>query len=404
MALASLACSAAEEPPNLVLIVGDDVGWSDFGFMGATAVRTPNLDRLAAAGTVFTHAMSSASTCKPALRTLLTGLDPSEVARRLQRAAREEGAALAFRDAFDTLPELLAERGYASFQAGKFWEGRYDMGGFTHGMTYRFGEDLDEFEGYHRHAGADALAIGRETMEPLWAFLEAHGDRPFFVWYAPLLPHLPHDAPEEFSRLYAGDGGPPWLRAYRANVTWFDATVGALLERLEAAGLRENTLVVYVSDNGWDDSAPSGSGGPRGKGSLRELGFRTPLVLAQPGVVAAGVRDGRLVMLADVFATLLDAAGAGPPSDSPGRSLLPLLLGGGDFYRDAIVGGAGPIDTGSWFLRTPTWRYTSERGRESLYRIDSDPFEERDLAARRPDVVARLRKDLRERLHAARTE
>lgn len=102
------------QPPNIVLIVGDDVGWTDFGFMGSESVRTPHLDRLSTEGTVFTHAMSSASTCKPALRTLLTGLDPATVAIRLQRAAREVDGALVFKEVFETLPKLLAERGYAS--------------------------------------------------------------------------------------------------------------------------------------------------------------------------------------------------------------------------------------------------------------------------------------------------
>jgi uncharacterized sulfatase len=248
------ACSESVDPPNIVLIIGDDVGWSDFGFMGARDVHTPNLDRLASEGAVFTHAMSSASTCKPALRTLLTGLEPGEVRQRLLAAGRGTSAPPAFRDVFETLPERLAARGYASFQGGKFWEGGFLMGGFTHGMTWRWGDEAAEFEGFHRHAGADALALGRETMEPLFAFLEEARGRPFFVWSAPLLPHLPHDAPDAFKALYADDPSPQWLRDYRANVTWFDATVGALIAKLDELALREDTLVVYVSDNGWDAS------------------------------------------------------------------------------------------------------------------------------------------------------
>jgi arylsulfatase A-like enzyme len=237
-----------------VLVIGDDVGWSDFGFMGATGIRTPNLDRLAAEGVVFTHAMSSGSACKPALRTLLTGLEPPEVRTRLLTAGRGRTALPPFREVFETLPERLADEGYASFQAGKFWEGSFDMGGFTHGMTTRYGNDVEDFVGYHKHSGADGLRIGRETMEPLFSFLEEVRGRPFFVWYAPLLPHLPHDAPEEFTALYAKAPIPEHVRAYRSTLTWFDATVGALLAKLDELEVRDDTLVIYLSDNGWDSS------------------------------------------------------------------------------------------------------------------------------------------------------
>lgn len=396
VAAGAAACGEGNsvEPPNIVLIIGDDVGWLDFGFMGAAEAHTPNLDRLAAEGFVFTHAMSSASTCKPALRTLLTGVDPREVRRRLQSAAAQRRGIPVFREVLETLPERLAERGYVSFQGGKFWEGRFEMGGFTHGMTRRYGNEAVEFEGYHRHAGADALAIGRETMEPLFSFLDAARSRPFLVWYAPLLPHLPHDAPEEFSAIHAESPGPDHLRAYRATLTWFDSTVGALMAKLDELHLREDTLVVYVSDNGWDASRPEAV---RGKGSIHELGFRSPLVIAQPGQIPIG-RDGRLVMLADLFATLLDAAGAEPVTASGGRSLMPLLRGDGGFHRDHVIGGFGTPTLGDWFVRTPTWRYIVRGGHESLYRIEDDPYEERDVAAEMPDVVARLRGELEEYL------
>ena len=116
------------ESPNVVLIIGDDVAWTDFGFMGSEAVQTPRLDRLAREGIVFTHAFSTSSLCRPSLRSLLTGFDPYTVEIRLAAARRGKQARPTLEEVFETLPERLGERGYVSFQGGKFWEGTFEMG------------------------------------------------------------------------------------------------------------------------------------------------------------------------------------------------------------------------------------------------------------------------------------
>jgi uncharacterized sulfatase len=236
-------------------------------------------------------------------------------------------------------------------------------------------------------------------MQPLWDFLDAHSDRPFFVWYAPMLPHVPFDAPARFQSIYAGDPVPPLVRNYRANLTRFDATVGEVLDRLEESGLREQTLVLYVSDNGWNstpDAAISLMGGDKGKGSIYELGFRTPLVVSWPGVLAAGARDDRLVSLVDVFATILDFAGAEPVPCASGRSLLPLLVGRGDFQRESVIGGRYDERPRPWFLRTRTWRYVWFPGDqpEELYEIEEDPFETRNVADAHREQIRRFRDEL----------
>lgn len=392
--------NSVDRAPNLVLIIGDDVGWMDFGFMGSKAVQTPHLDRLAESGTVFTHAFAPDSVCGPVLRSLLTGRSPQAVAQGLAQATRPRAPEPTLREVFETLPEQLGTRGYTSFQGGKFFEGAFESGGFTHGMTVDRRAAANDREEPLKGAsalvrGVGGRALGRETMQPLWDFLDAHRDGPFFVWYAPLLPHVPFDAPEEFARRYASD--PPGVRGYRANMTRFDATVGQLIARLEALGIRNRTLVVYVSDNGWD-SAPGGTspglGGPKGKGTLHEIGVRTPLVVSLPGVVEAGKRDGRLVSLLDVYPTLLDFAGT-PVPRVPGRSLHPLLTGTGDFHRELVVGGGGTKGRRGRFLRTATWRYTSHEDlTEGLYLIEQDPRErreERNLADAHPELVRALR-------------
>lgn len=396
------ATAAQQSTPNIILIIGDDIGWTDFGFMGSKTVKTPNLDRLAEGGTVFTHAFSTASNCRPALRTLLTGLAPETVEALVSRA-RPSMRRRRFVDFVLTLPEKLAEQGYVSFQGGKHWEGTFQDAGFTHGMTRTIGKsaapnpgagDHDEpsFFGY---SGSEGLALGRETMEPLFEFLAAPRDSPFFVWYAPKLPHLPFDPPQKFKAMYADAEVPPYVRGYWANMTRFDATVGALMERLDVLHLREQTLIVYVSDNGWDAWGQGVLGGPKGKSSLFELGFRTPLLINWPGRVAAGVRDDRLVSLLDVFPTLADFAGA-ERAPGPGQSLHPLLMGGGTFHRETVTGSRPRGDSTARFLRTKTWRYVSDaNGVESLYQIEIDPREERDLAAAYPELVAAMRDQLR---------
>ena len=264
--LLCLACGGggASDRPNIVLLIGDDHGYGDFGFMGSPHAKTPNLDRLAAEGAVFPLTYTTASVCREAMLSLLTGVHPIQYEVRAQ-ALRRTGVTNLRGDLirrFDTLPRLLAEHGYASFQAGKYHEGHFGGAGFTGGMVERRGESRDV-----------AKRLVRETFDPVFAFLESPRDGPFFLWFAPVIPHLPHDPPAEFFALYEGDDLPPLAAAYLASVSWYDWSVGVLLERLEALGLREDTLVVYVADNGWETIGPgvayeSMLGGARGKSTL----------------------------------------------------------------------------------------------------------------------------------------
>lgn len=235
--LAGCVDAGGSRPPNLVLVIGDDHGYPDSGFMGSPSVRTPNLDRLAQEGTVFRNGYATASICRPMLRSLLTGLHPVQWQARVERLERDgvrrsPGEWIA---EFSTLPRQLAQRGYASFQGGKFWEGTYALAGFDAGMQLHGDGVFDS---------GDGTPLGRETLDPVLRFLDAHADRPFFVWFAPMLPHLPHDAPEEFQRPYRGAGLSASAIAYYASVTRLDAVVGALRAELERRELLDDTLLV----------------------------------------------------------------------------------------------------------------------------------------------------------------
>jgi uncharacterized sulfatase len=413
--------------PNLVLIISDDQGYEDQGFMGSDVISTPHLDRLARGGVVFTTGYSTASLCRPALNSLLTGLDPQQWERRVSRFARKkdpnrERPPFTEIQDFETLPRLLAQRGYTSFQAGKHWEGTYATAGFTDGMTRvkRGPSDLP---------GGAGLALVRETLDPVLDFVDANLNRPFFLWFAPMLPHPPHDAPDTFLDRYKDAGLDPRLAAYYANISRLDAGVGELLAHLDRRGLRERTVVVYLADNGWQgagyfDERNVTWGGAAGKGSLYELGFRTPIVVSGPGLVPEAARRHALVSLLDVFPTLLDYAGIVPPGDRPGSSLRPIVEGkteeGHPFLTGAMdrvradtrdgrwlgpepgekrkpgpLGGQVMVEGGR-FLRDERWHYLWYRSRpDELYDLATDPVETRNVADTHPEVVERNREHIR---------
>ncbi len=415
---------APERPPNIVFILGDDHGYPYAGFMGSEIVATPNLDRLAEGGTTFTHAHSSASVCRPAMQTLLTGLHPAQWTR--QRLALYEAAGVwrPFRTEVQdmvTLPRQLARQGYVSFEGGKHWEGTFEMAGFDAGMaTERSTSPLSNV----------GIEFGRPSIEPMERFLDAvDPDRPFFLQLAPMLPHVPFDASAEFSTPYREMDLHPDAVRYYANVTRLDDVVGRVLEALEVRGLRDDTLIVYVSDNGWEQDAYVSHflgwslGGERGKSSIHELGFRSPLIFNWPGRVPASrmVRDP--VDFADLHATLLDFAGAPVPPDHRGASLEARIMRREGPATDHVIGhqdwlrvresewvpGSGPagwaVDESASFLRTAQWRYVEwlDRGERKLFRIERDPLETTDVAADHPRLVeafAAITADWREGLQA----
>jgi uncharacterized sulfatase len=410
--LAMFGCTASEgdaPPPNIVLIVSDDQGYRDFGFMGAEYAKTPNLDTLAASGTVFRNGFSTSSICGPALRSLLTGLHPYQWDARMD-LRRERGIARKrgyYIQDFVTLPGLLQARGYRSFQGGKLVEQTYEVAGFTHGLS-REGDDF--------RFGGPGTELGRSlSLEPLFEFMDESGDRPFFLWFAPMLPHAPHDAAKSLREPFAGQGLTDQAVAYYANVLRFDALVGELLEHLEGTGRRENTLVVFLADNGWDQ-APDYQwlsrhiDGGHGKMTMYELGFRTPIVLSWPGRVPAGQVREELVSTVDLFPTLLAWAGGEARSDRPGFDLGPLIEDGGSWPRETVIGSMRfvrphplrPADRGplsrvaeepAFFLRTPRWYYIwyEDWGSEQLYDMESDPQQSRDVVDEHPELGRRFR-------------
>jgi uncharacterized sulfatase len=315
-------------PPNIVLIVSDDHHWHDYSFMGHEHIRTPNIDRLAEQSLVFPRGYVPSSLCCPSLASIITGLYPHQhkvtsndppLPPGMPRKGFYETAA--FRDgreamsrhleAVPTLPRLLAKANYESLQTGKWWQGNYRRGGFTQGMTK--GE---------RH-GNEGLEIGRKTMQPIYDFVEQsrRDGQPFFVWYAPMMPHLPHNPPERLLAKYKDVAPSLEVAKYWATVEWFDETVGDLLGYLDERDFTDNTVVAYLADNGWITDPKTGQAAPKSKQSPYDGGLRTPIMLRWPGHVKPQ-RSDALASSLDLAPTLLAAAGLRSAPQMPGINLL----------------------------------------------------------------------------------
>lgn len=434
----AVAMAADARRPNIVFIISDDHAWTDYGFMGHPQIETPHLDKLAARSAVFTRGYVPTALCRPALATFATGLyahqhlisgnDPAllpSMAPPRAKARRGEPAKyvalreklIAHLDKHPTIARLLAQQGYLSHQSGKWWEGSYQRGGFTHGMTRGFPQPGG------RH-GDDGLKIGREGMQPVLTFVDhaAAEKKPFFLWYAPFMPHTPHTPPDRLFQKYKAKGiASDFVARYYAMVEWFDETCGQLLDHLDAKGLAQDTLVVYVGDNGWIQQ-PDGPGfAPRSKQSANEGGTRQPILFSWPGVIRPGKRGNQLCSSVDIVPTALAAAGAAVPKELPGYNLLPILASGQPTPRQEVFGETFAHDVadldkpeesllyrwvveGKWKLLLTydgkVGRYAQHHPRTDyrpqLYDLLADPQEDRNLAAAHPDVVARLAARLHE--------
>ncbi len=246
--------------PNIVLIISDDQSWTDYGFMGHPVIQTPCLDRLARQGMTFGRGYVPTSLCRPSLATIITGLYPAQHFITGNDLAMPKGMGKLQYEMvvtyfnlkikrLDNLPSMLAKKGYLSFQSGKWWEGSFQDGGFTHGMTH----GIRSRGGRH---GDEGLKIGREGLKPIFDFIDQAGNQPFFVWYAPFLPHAPHNPPARFLEKYNTADRPIELAKYYAMCSWFDETCGQLVDYIDQNGLGEKTLVLYVADNGWIQRTP----------------------------------------------------------------------------------------------------------------------------------------------------
>jgi len=415
--------SAAAAPPNVVLIISDDQAWTDYGFMGHPHIKTPHLDRLARESLTFTRGYVPDSLCRPSLATIVTGRYPHEhgivgndppVPMDLQgvpkgripghpRYLEVRSKYIEHIDDEVTIADALREHlGYVSHQSGKWWEGNYSRGGFTHGMTHG-----DMTRG-GRH-GDDGLVIGRQGLSPVFDFMnQAQADKkPFFVYYAPFLPHAPHNPPQRLLEKYLDKTPHEPIAKYWAMCEWFDETIGELLGYLEDHQLAEDTIVLYVCDNGWINLEDSSGYAPRSKRSQYDGGTRTPIMIRWPAKVKPKLDAEHLASSIDLMPTILRAVGIEPSPKLPGINLLDgsavesrkAIFG--EILEHDIVSMDDPVASlrfrwiidGEWKLIVPHPAREPDAPVE-LFHITEDPFELKNLAPQQAERVEKLTREL----------
>lgn len=450
----------SERPPNIVFILLDDFGYNDLStFGGGVAdgrVPTPNIDRLAAGGAIYSQAYSGTGTCAPSRAMLMTGRYPtrtgfeftptpdgmssviSTIANGMANGALpkiettrgiDEGA-LPYEDqglpgSEITIAELLKEQDYHTVHIGKWHLGRRadflpNAQGFDESLLMQSGLFLAEDDPEVVNAKLEFDPIdkflwaamqyaasfnGGEPFEPggyltdWWTdeglnVIEANKNRPFFLYLAHWAPHTPLQATKEDYEA-VGDLEPHRLRVYAAMIHALDRSVGRVMDKLEAEGLADNTIIVLSSDNGGAGyiGLPEVNAPYRGwKITLFEGGIRVPMFVNWPARIAPGTIVDTPVAHIDLFPTLAAAAGADLPQDRiiDGQNILPEATGGGLIERPngALFWQSGfyqVVRAGDWKLQVD-----GRQNKSWLFDLGTDPTEQVNLSAERPEKLAEL--------------
>jgi arylsulfatase A-like enzyme len=416
--------------PNIVFIYADDLGWGDLGCYGSLHHQTPALDGLAADGVRLTEGYAASPTCSPTRLALLTGRYNGRLEAGLEEPLVTRGERHGIPAEHPTLPSLLRDAGYATAMYGKWhcgwlpWfhprQAGYDefFGNLDGAVDYfshvdtRGQHDLYENETEVFEGGYYPDLITQRAVDYLAR--ERSTDEPFFLHLNYTLPHWPWEGPEDrelSDRITAGmQAGTGWglfhfdggsLDKYREMVEALDAAVGRVLAALDEQGLREDTIVVFASDNGGERFAflwPFVGE----KGDLEEGGIRVPLIVRWPAALAGGQTTDVPVITMDLTATLLDAAGAQPSPEHPldGGSLLPWLIDGATPpARDLLwrTRGQGALRRGRFKLLYDRAAkpllggfFGGDGPRARLFDVEADGREKADLAAEHPELLREL--------------
>ena len=440
------ACQSPEKKqvettkPNIVYILADDLGYGDLSCYGQQKFSTPNIDKLASRGMIFTQHYAGCTVCAPSRSSLMTGLDTGHTPIRGNKGWKPEGQSPMPAESF-TLAEMFKNAGYTTGAFGKWGLGFID----TEGDPNKQGFDV--FYGYNCQTLAhnyypDHLWNNNEKVvlegnggdqfgqyapelihERALQFIETNKDKPFFLFYPTTIPHaellLPDENLAEFrgkylpERIY--DGAKPGDERFRAGaygfqpeshaafaamVTLLDKQVGELMAKLKELGLDENTLVIFTSDNGphvegGADPDYFDSNGPL-KGFKRDLyegGIREPMIATWPGKIEAGSRSTQVSAFWDVLPTCAELVGAAIPENIQGISFLPTLLGKeGQKQHDHLYWEFHEMG-GRQAIRKGDWKYVSydvfddEKRTVELYDLSTDIGEENNVADQHAEIV-----------------
>ncbi|MBN1901256.1 arylsulfatase [Candidatus Sumerlaeota bacterium] len=431
---APVSHSSSDSPPNIILMLADDMGYGDLGCYGQKIIQTPNIDRMARNGIRFTQFYAGSTVCAPSRSCLLTGLHTGHA------NTRGNGKVSILPDPGEKIiARYLKDAGYITAMIGKssvscvnldddFPRKKgfdYSFGFLSHWEAhdyfppelYRNGEKI-VYPNNTRHEG-DAYSQ-QLFMDDAMRFLENNRDKRFFLHLSFQIPHASLYAPEEWKAKYRGmweevpettqkhyRNEPEPRATYAAMVSRLDADVGAVLDKLVELGIADNTLVLFSSDNGtmreggydyeWFDSNGPLKGGKR---DMYEGGIRTPLVAMWPRKIKPGTTTDHISAFWDFLPTACDAAGTPAPEGIDGISFLPTLIGSGDqkkhdyLYWEFHQGGkSGRVKQA---VREGDWKAvrlnaeTSPDAPVELYNLKEDIGETNDLATAQPEIAERL--------------
>lgn len=429
--LCTLSYAAAQDRPNIVFILADDLGWTDLGVMGSDYYETPHIDQLAAEGLLFDNAYASAANSAPSRACLMTGMyTPRHGVFTVSPSARGNSSLRKLipienteevRADFVTMAEALQQQGYTCGHVGKWHLGddaegtgplsqgfSLNIAGGKAGSPYSYFYPYCNPKGTRCHVGLEQGMPGeyltdRLTDEAL-KFVRDHRDGPFFLYLSHHAVHVPLKAPEqEVKRFEAKPKGTRHTNAvYAAMIAKLDESVGRVCRELDRLGIARNTLVVFFSDNGGSEPVTENAPLRGGKGTPYEGGTRVPLIFRWPGTIEAGTRTSVPVTGVDFYPTFVRLAQGKPAKELDGEDIFGLLRRPAcqrdlfwhfpaylESYQNSMKGFRATPYTA---IREGDWKliYFYETGVPELYNLRDDPGETHDLYMEMPQKARRL--------------
>lgn len=428
-----LLCSAQwsfaqQHKPNIILIIADDLGYKDLGFMGGEHFHSPNLDALAKQAHVYYQAYAGAANCAPSRASLLTGLNtPRHGIYTVGNSAQGKTAdrkiiPIANTDVLNedlqTMADFLSKQGYQTASIGKWHVGETPL---NYGFQYNF---AGNHQGHNKHFSpynnpdipdgeAGEYLTDRVTDEALRYMKQTQAEKPYFMYLSYFAVHTPIQAPDSLVQQYAGKKGTGTedYPTYAAMVHSLDQNIGRIVQQIKDSGQADNTLLIFCSDNGGINFISPQSPLRAGKGSYYEGGIRIPMFFHWPAKIKAQQDEQSIISLLDVFPTLVDLLN--PHENKPkldGQSLWPTLQNGKSSqstlywhypiylraYNPQVDDGRDPLyrTRPGTAIRHKNWKmqYFYEDKQAELYDLNSDIGERHNLAQEQPRTLRKLKK------------
>ncbi len=462
--------------PNIIYILADDLGYGELGVYGQKIIETPNIDALAKNGMRFTQHYSGAPVCAPARCVLMTGLHTGHAHVRGNDEWKSRGAVWDYEAMFNdpflegqrplpdsvvTIAELLQSAGYQTGAVGKWGlgapttEGVPNKQGFDFFYGYNCQRQAHTYYPMHLWRNEERDLLDNKMVRPhanlqdgadpddpqsyadfqlseyapdlmhkeALSFIDRNNNKPFFLYYASPIPHLPLQAPQRWVDYYKnklGEEDPYYGKSYFPNFTphatyaamisYLDEQVGDLVTKLKEMGVYENTLIIFTSDNGptytggadtpfFNSASPFKTEKGRGKGSVYEGGIRVPMIASWPGEIVPGSETDHISSFYDVMPTFCEIANISVPNNIDGISFLPTLLRINQNQIHEYLYWEFPEYNGQQALRMGKWKAVRKNIKDGnmlieLYNLENDIQEENNVAENHPDVIAKIEKIL----------